>query len=58
MHFFGRLREAVRHGVLHSYERNEFARLLIHAGAGPTQIIPILDNQLLLAVVEKGKSTG
>ena len=58
MHFFGRLREAVRHGVLHSYERNEFARLLIHAGAGPIQIIPILDNQLLLAVVEKGKSTG
>ena len=58
MHFFGRLREAVRHGILHGYERNELARLLIHAGAGPITIVPILDNQLLLAVVEKGKSAG
>ncbi len=58
MHFFGRLREAVRHGLLHSYERNELVRLLLHAGAGPIQIVPILDNQLLLAVVEKGKSAG
>ena len=58
MHFFGRLREAVRHGLLHGYERNELVRLLLHAGAGPIQIAPILDNQLLLAVVEKGKSAG
>jgi ubiquinone/menaquinone biosynthesis C-methylase UbiE len=58
MHFFGRLREAVRHGLLHSYERNELVRLLLHAGAGPIKIVPILDNQLLLAVVEKGKSSG
>lgn len=58
MHFFGRLREAVRHGLLHAYERNELARLLIHAGAGPIHIVPILDNQLLLAAVEKGKSAG
>ncbi|MDX2252406.1 MAG: PAS domain S-box protein [Nitrospira sp.] len=57
-HFFGRLREAVRHGLLHCYERNELVRLLLHAGAGPIQIVPILDNQLLLAVVEKGKSAG
>ena len=56
MHFLGRLREAVRHGLLHAYERNELARLLIHAGAGPIHIVPILDNQLLLAAVEKGKS--
>ena len=58
MHFFGRLREAVRHGLLHTYERNELARLLNHAGAGLVHIVPVLDNQLLLAVVEKGKSAG
>jgi PAS domain S-box-containing protein len=58
MHFFGRLREAVRHGLLHGYERNELVRLLLHAGASPIQIVPILDNQLLLAVVEKGNSAG
>jgi ubiquinone/menaquinone biosynthesis C-methylase UbiE len=58
LHFLSRLREAIRHGILHSYERNEFACLLSHAGAGLIQIYPALDNQMLLAVVKKGKSTG
>jgi PAS domain S-box-containing protein len=58
LHHLGRLREAVRHGLLHSYERNDLARLMVHAGAGPTQIVPILGNQLLLVAVRKGKSTG
>jgi PAS domain S-box-containing protein len=58
MHFFARLREAVRHGLLHAYERNELARLLNHAGGGPIHIVPILDNQLLLAIVQKGKSAS
>jgi hypothetical protein len=58
LHYLGRLREAVRHGLLHSYERNELARLLIHAGVRPLRIIPILDGQILLAVAQKPKSAG
>jgi PAS domain S-box-containing protein len=58
LHYLGRLREAIRHGLLHSYERNELTDLLAHAGAGPIQIVPTLGNQLLLAVVGKAKSTG
>lgn len=58
LHYLGRLREAVRHGLLHNYERDELARLLAHAGAGPIQFFPVLDNQLLLAVVRKTKSAG
>ncbi len=58
LHYLGRLREAIRHGLLHSYELNELARLLAHAGARPPRIVPILDGQLLLAVAQKAKSTG
>jgi ubiquinone/menaquinone biosynthesis C-methylase UbiE len=58
LHYLGRLHEAIRHGLLHNYERNELARLLSHAGAGPIQIYTVLDNQLLLAIVRKAKSTG
>jgi SAM-dependent methyltransferase len=58
LHYLGRLREAIRHGLLHSYERNELTRLLTHAGARPLLIAPIIDGQLLLAVAQKGKSAG
>ncbi|MGQ0695166.1 MAG: PAS domain S-box protein [Nitrospiraceae bacterium] len=58
LHYLGRLREAIRHGLLHSYERNELARLLVHADARPLRIVPTLDGQLLLAVAQKAKSTG
>jgi hypothetical protein len=58
LHYIGRLREAIRHGLLHSYERNELARLLSHAGVRPIRVVPILDSQLLLAVAQKGKSAG
>lgn len=58
LHFLGRVREAIRHGTVHHYERNELAGLLSHAGAGVFQIYHVLDNQLLLAIVRKAKSTG
>lgn len=58
LHYLGRLREAIRHGLLHSYERNELARLLVHAGARPLLIAPTLDGQLLLAIAQKAKSAG
>jgi hypothetical protein len=52
------LREAIRHGLLHSYERSELAHLLTHSGARPTRIAPLLDGHLLLAVVRKAKTAG
>jgi PAS domain S-box-containing protein len=58
LHYLGRLREAIRHGLLHNYERDEFAHLLVHAGAGSIQFFSVLDHQLLLAVVRKTKSAG
>ena len=58
LHYLGRLREALRHGLLHTYERNELARLLAHAGAGVIRVSSLLDGQLLLAVVQKPKSAG
>lgn len=58
LHYLGRVREAVRHGLLHSYERLELAQLLTHAGAHPLRIQPVLDGQLLLAVALKGNSAG
>jgi SAM-dependent methyltransferase len=58
LHYLGRLREALRHGLLHSFERNRLGQLLIHAGAVPSHIVPLLDGQILLAVAEKGKSAG
>jgi PAS domain S-box-containing protein len=58
LHYLGRLREAICHGLLNIYERDELARLLAHAGAGLIQLFPVLDNQLLLAVVRKTKSAG
>lgn len=58
LHYLGRVREAIRHGLLHSYERLELAQLLTHAGAHPLRILPVLDGQLLLAVALKGNSAG
>jgi len=56
LHYFGRLREAIRHGLLHSYERDALQQLLLHAGALPIRIQPLLNGQLLMAVALKGKS--
>jgi ubiquinone/menaquinone biosynthesis C-methylase UbiE len=58
LHYLGRLREAIRHGVLHSYERYDLARLLNHAGARVIRITPVLDGQLLLAVAQKAKTAS
>lgn len=58
LHYLGRLREAVRHGLLHSFDREQLSDLLLHAGAVPIRIIPVLDGQLMLATARKGKSAG
>ncbi|MFO0705565.1 MAG: PAS domain S-box protein [Nitrospira sp.] len=54
LHYLGRLHEAIRHGLLHSFSREQLAALLRHAGAEPVRIVPILDGQLLLATARKG----
>lgn len=58
LHYLGRLHEAIRHGLLHSFDREQLSDLLTHAGATPLRIVPVLDGQLLLATVRKGKSAG
>jgi SAM-dependent methyltransferase len=58
LHYVGRIREALRHGLLHGYDREKLTGLLLNAGASPLRIIPILEGQLLLAVARKGKSAG
>ncbi len=51
----GRLHEAIRHGMIHSYEPKDFENLCIHAGGRPLRVLSIFDNQLLLAIVQKTK---
>lgn len=58
LHYLGRLHEAIRHGLLHSFDRAQLSNLLTHAGAAPLRIVPVLDGQLLLATAQKGKSAG
>ena len=52
----GRLHEAIRHGIIHSYEPDDFESLCIQAGGRPLQILPIVDNQLLLAIITKNET--
>ena len=58
LHYLGRLHEAIRHGILHAFDREQLSELLRHAGAIPIRIVPILDGQLLLATARMGKSAG
>jgi ubiquinone/menaquinone biosynthesis C-methylase UbiE len=58
LHYLGRLREAMRHGLLHTFDRTSLARLLRQSGIAPARIITTLDGQALVAVVEKGNSAS
>ena len=58
LHYLGRLHEAVRHGLLHAFDREQLSDLMTHAGFIPVRIVPILDGQLLIATARKGKSAG
>lgn len=49
----GRLHEAIRHGILHSYEPEGFESLCLQAGGEPRRILSTLENQLLIAVIQK-----
>jgi ubiquinone/menaquinone biosynthesis C-methylase UbiE len=53
LHYLGRLREAIRHGLLHTFDRPSLAAFLQQAGILTPRILPVLDGHVLLAVIEK-----
>ena len=58
LHYLGRLREAIRHGLLHTFDRASLASFLQQAGILTSRILPALDGQALFAVIEKDKSAS
>ncbi len=58
LHYLGRLREAIRHGLLHTFDRSSLASFLQQAGILTPRILPALDGHALFAVIEKGKSAS
>ena len=58
LHYLGRLREAIRHGLLHTFDRPSLAAFLQHAGILAPRILPALDGHVLLAVIEKENSAS
>jgi ubiquinone/menaquinone biosynthesis C-methylase UbiE len=55
LHYLGRLREAIRHGILHTFDRETLFQLLQQSGATSPRISSVFHGQVLLAVVEKGE---
>lgn len=55
LHYFGRLREAIRHGLLHTFDRETLSQLLRQSGVSPPHITPVFDGHAFLAVIEKGE---
>jgi PAS domain S-box-containing protein len=53
LHYLGRLREAIRHGLLHTYDQPSLASLLQQAGILTPRILLALDGQAFFAVIEK-----
>jgi hypothetical protein len=58
LHFLGRLREAIRHGVLHTFDRSSLTSFLKQAGMLNFRILPAFDGHALSAVIEKDQSAG
>ncbi len=58
LHYFGRLREAIRHGLLHTFDQPSLASLLQQAGILTPRILPALDGQAFFAVIDKSKSAS
>jgi ubiquinone/menaquinone biosynthesis C-methylase UbiE len=53
LHYLGRLREAIRHGLLHTFDQSSLASLLQQAGILTPRILLALDGQAFFAVIEK-----
>jgi ubiquinone/menaquinone biosynthesis C-methylase UbiE len=58
LHYLGRLREAIRHGLLHTFDRPSLASFLQQAGILTPRILPALNGHALFAVIEKSKSAS
>jgi ubiquinone/menaquinone biosynthesis C-methylase UbiE len=58
LHYLGRLREAIRHGLLHTFDRSSLASLFQQAGILTPRILPALDGQAFFAVIDKSKSAS
>jgi len=56
--YLGRLREAIRHGLLHSFDRSSLTSFLQHAGILTSRVLPALDGHALFAVIEKDQSAS
>ena len=58
LHYLGRLREAIRYGLLHTFDRSSLASFLQQAGILTSRILPALDGHALVAVIEKDQSSS
>ncbi|MDF0645899.1 MAG: PilZ domain-containing protein [Nitrospira sp.] len=58
LHYLARLREAIRHGILHTFDHHALASLLRQCGAQPFRISSIFNGQALVAVVGKRISSS
>ena len=58
LHYFARLREAIRRRLLHTFDEAGLASLLRHCGIQSFRILPIFDGQALVAVVGKQNSAS
>jgi SAM-dependent methyltransferase len=53
LHYLGRVREAIRHGLLHTYDRETLSHLFHQVGLTSSQITVGLNGHALLAIVGK-----
>jgi hypothetical protein len=58
LHYLGRLREAIRYGLLHTFDRSSLTSFLQQAGILTFRILPALDGHALVAVIEKDLSSS
>jgi len=58
LHYLGRLREAIRHGLLHTFDRSSLTSLLRQAGILTSRILPALEGHALFAIIEKDQSAS
>lgn len=58
LHHFGRLREAIRHRILHTFDQAALSALLRQCGMTSFRILPVFDGQALVAVVGKRNSSS
>ncbi|SLM48825.1 conserved protein of unknown function [Nitrospira japonica] len=58
LHYLGRLHEAIRHGILHTFDHHALASLLRQSGAHPFRINTVFNGHALVAVVGKRISSS